>query len=217
MCDIHYRQMEKPDRDADQAMRADEECRQLLIQFPNSKFAPAAQQKLRNIQEVLAESEYRVGSFYYSKGALVSAANRLQGLTDHYPLFSRADEALWKLGDSYSARMADGSRLRRPRHYARIVRDYPLSPYVEQAKKRLAASGTAHPRARSGRRWPHEVRAGEPGQARHHEPFLGGLPQGAGRLRGGEVGYAGDVGPATDHSGHAFPASSRPARRSART
>ena len=54
VCDIHYKQMEKSDRDPMHAFRAEDECRQLLVQFPNSKFAPDAQQKLRNIQEVLA-------------------------------------------------------------------------------------------------------------------------------------------------------------------
>jgi outer membrane protein assembly factor BamD len=139
VCDIHIRQMEKPDRDVDQAMRADEECRTLVAQFPNSPNAPAAQQKLRNIQEVLAEAEYRIGSYYYSKGSLVSAANRLQGLTDHYPLFSKADEALWKQGDSYTR--LGGGRLssQAAAAFARIVRDYPLSPYVDQAKKRLTS------------------------------------------------------------------------------
>src|SRR5918993_5191753 len=51
VCMIHYRQMEKPDRDNLHAVRAEEECRNLLRQFPNSKFAPRAQQLLRNIQE----------------------------------------------------------------------------------------------------------------------------------------------------------------------
>ena len=139
VCDIHVRQMEKPDRDADQAMRADEECRTLVTQFPNSPNAPAAQQKLRNIQEVLAETEFRIGSYYYGKSSLVAAANRLQGLTDHYPLFSKADEALWKEGDSYSR--LGGGRLspQAANAFSRIVRDYPLSPWVDQAKKRLTS------------------------------------------------------------------------------
>src|SRR5512147_619051 len=61
VCSIHYKQMEKPDRDTIHAMRAEDECRQLLVQYPNSKFAPQVQQMLRNIQEVLAEHEYRTG------------------------------------------------------------------------------------------------------------------------------------------------------------
>src|SRR5436305_7344592 len=58
VCDIHYKQMEKPDRDPMHALRAEQECKQLVTQFPNSNFANAGRQKLRNIQEVLAESEY---------------------------------------------------------------------------------------------------------------------------------------------------------------
>jgi outer membrane protein assembly factor BamD len=99
ICTIHYRQMEKPDRDMTHALRAEDECRQLVIQFPNSKFAPIAQQRLREIQEVIAEGEFRVGSFYHTKGSHPAAANRLQALVDHFPLYSQADLALWQLGD----------------------------------------------------------------------------------------------------------------------
>src|SRR5215471_1823469 len=81
VCDIHYKQMEKSDRDPMHAFRAEDECRQLLVQFPNSKFAPEAQQKLRNIQEVLAEHEFRAGYFYFNKGSFPAAANRFQALT----------------------------------------------------------------------------------------------------------------------------------------
>lgn len=146
VCSIHYRQMEKPDRDTVHALRAEEECRQLLVQFPNSRFAPEAQQKLRNIQEVLAEHEYRTGMFYHTKGSFPAAANRLQAMVDHYPLFSKADEALWNLADSYD-RMGDRFDDRVAHAYTRIVRDYPLSPRVEEAKQRLMAMNRPVPEA----------------------------------------------------------------------
>src|SRR5437867_9651930 len=38
VCEIHIKQMEKADRDPNNALRAEQECRQLLVQFPNSKF-----------------------------------------------------------------------------------------------------------------------------------------------------------------------------------
>ncbi|GIU74067.1 MAG: hypothetical protein KatS3mg004_1154 [Bryobacteraceae bacterium] len=136
ICEIHYKQMEKPDRDSTHALRAEEECRQVLTQFPNSRFAPIAAQKLREIQEVLSEGEYRVGAFYHQKGSLGAASNRLQALTDHYPLYSGADQALWRLGDSYM-RMGPRFRQKSIAAYQRIVREYPLSPLVEQAKKKL--------------------------------------------------------------------------------
>src|ERR1700683_2962143 len=63
VCDIHYRQMEKADRDNAQAQRAEDECRQVIVQFPNSKFTDKAKQMLRNVQEVLADKEFRTGDF----------------------------------------------------------------------------------------------------------------------------------------------------------
>jgi outer membrane protein assembly factor BamD len=146
VCGIHYQQMDKPDRDPDQALRADEECRQVLIQFPNSKFAPRAEQILRNVQEVLADREYKIGSYYHTKGSFPAAAARLQAVTDQYPLYSKADDALWKLADSYSrmpARFAD----RAAEAYARIVRDYPLSSYLDAARRKLQAMERPIPEA----------------------------------------------------------------------
>src|SRR5499427_7783737 len=63
ICKMQYNQMEKADRDPTHALRAEDECRQLLVQFPNSKFAPDAQQMMRNIQEVLGDKEFKVGFF----------------------------------------------------------------------------------------------------------------------------------------------------------
>ena len=136
ICMIHYKQMQKPDRDINQAMRAEEECKQMLTQFPNSKFAPQVGQLLRNIQEAIAEGEYRVGSFYHKKGSFPAAANRLQTLTDHYPIYSQADEALWQLGDAYS-KMGNRFRERAGQAYSRIVKEYPLSARADEAKQML--------------------------------------------------------------------------------
>src|SRR6266545_4721176 len=146
VCMIHYKQMEKADRDPLHAMRAEEECRQLLVQFPNSKFAPDAQQMLRDIQEVLADHEYRTGVFYHHKGSFPAAASRLQTLTEQFPLFSQADEALWELGDSYQ-RMGDRFENQASAAYSRIVREYPLSPRADAAKEKLLAMKRPVPEA----------------------------------------------------------------------
>ena len=137
LCDIHYKQMDKPDRDPNQTLRAEQECKQVLIQYPNSKFVPDAEQKLRDIQEVLGEAEMRAGTFYYSKGSWAAAANRLTGLADTYPLYSRTDEALWKEADAYS-HMGPRFRQKSGDALATIVRSYPLSTYADPAKKKLA-------------------------------------------------------------------------------
>ena len=146
ICGIHVKQMEKIDRDTTQALRAEQECRTLLTQFPNSKFAPEAEQKLRDIQEVIGGGEFKVGSFYHHKGSLPAAANRLSGLVQQYPLFSAADEALWLQGDSYT-RMGARFKPQAVTAYQRIVRDYPLSDYSAEAKKKLLSMEADVPEA----------------------------------------------------------------------
>jgi len=146
VCDIHFRQMEKPDRDPLHAVRAQDECRQLLLQYPNSKFAPETEQKLRDVQEVLAAHEFAAGSFYHHKGSFPAAANRLLGLVNQYPLFSQADDALWMLADSYE-RMGDRFEDRAAAAYSRIVREYPLSDHAKAAKEKLIAMKRPVPQA----------------------------------------------------------------------
>src|SRR6476619_6093639 len=64
IANIHYQQMEKPDRDYTHAMRAEEEYRNLIMQFPDSKLLPEAKLRLMEVQEVLADREYNIGRFY---------------------------------------------------------------------------------------------------------------------------------------------------------
>src|SRR2546430_144798 len=101
VANIHYKQMEKPDRDYTHAKRAEDEYKQLMQQFPDSQLVPQAKQRLREVQEVLAEREYRVGRFYYLRESYIAGIARLKTLTDTYPLYSRSESALYMLGDSY--------------------------------------------------------------------------------------------------------------------
>src|SRR5215475_739087 len=95
---MHYRQMEKPDRDFAQASRAAEEYRVLIQQYPDSPLVPQAKQKLREVQEVLAERQYRIAHFYYLRDNMAASQARLESLIESYPLYSGADEALYELG-----------------------------------------------------------------------------------------------------------------------
>ena len=136
VCDIHYKQMDRSDRDWTQSLRAEEECRQVLVQFPNSKFAPQAAQKLREIQESLAEHEFVVGNFYWRKDMNPAAANRMSAMVDQYPLYSKAGEALFEAGDAYS-KMGPRFRKASADMFGRVVRDYPLSARADESKRRL--------------------------------------------------------------------------------
>jgi len=133
----HYRQMEKPDRDRTQAREAEDAFQTFLEKYPKDPLADKAAQHLREVQEVLAEGDFRIGYFYYTtRGDKRAAASRLASLVNRYPLYSKADRALWMLGNIWEG--TEKKELAAP-YYARIVREDPLSPFVPQAKDKLKA------------------------------------------------------------------------------
>jgi len=138
----HYRQMEKPDRDRTEARAAEDEFQTYLQKYPNDPLEGKAEQHLREVQEVLAEGDYRVGYYYFVKGDKRAAESRLRSVTRRYPLYSKADKALWMLGSIW-----EGSEKKdfAVNYYAQIVRNYPLSPLVPDAKERLKALGAPVP------------------------------------------------------------------------
>src|SRR5271156_2732752 len=163
VADIHYQQMEKPDRDFTHAERAEEEYRALIQEYPDSKLVPKAKQRLREVQEVLAEREYEIGRFYYLRLAYPAAIARLKTLADRYPLYSGADEALFLLGQSYegeinairkNARLTEVVKTRllgdqtkeASAAYDIIITRYPAMDRAVDAKARLEALHQPVPR-----------------------------------------------------------------------
>jgi outer membrane protein assembly factor BamD len=138
----HYKQMEKPDRDRTEARAAEEEFQTFLSKYPNDPLAGKAEQHLREVQEVLAEGDFRIGYYYYLKGDKKAAESRLRTLVMRYPLYSKADRTLWMLGGIW-----EGTEKKEfaSNYYARIVRNYPLSPLVPDAKSRLKTMGAPVP------------------------------------------------------------------------
>ena len=158
VADIHYRQMEKADRDYTHAKRAEDEYRQVLLQYPDSKLAEQARVKLLEVQEILADREYRIGRFYYMRGSWAAAIARLKSVTDTYPLYSGADEALFMLGQAEEqeidmirkipkAGLPEVARAKLVKQYTdaaeaaydKIVTRYPVMPRADDAKARLKA------------------------------------------------------------------------------
>ena len=144
ICKMQFDQMDKSDRDPHHALRAQEECKDVLLEFPNSKHAVEAAQYLRDVQEVLADEEYRVQTFYWKKGSFPASANRGQALTDQFPLYSHAPEANWLLADAYQ-HLGDRFENQQASAYGKIVQEYPLSPQADSAKLRLQAMGKPLP------------------------------------------------------------------------
>ncbi len=154
--DIYFMQMEKPDRDYSNAEKAELKYREMIQQFPDSSLIPRAKQKLREVQEVLAEREYQIGAYYSTRENWPGSIARLQTVADTYPLYSKSDEVWLTIGDDYAgeakkvqlARGLPGAvreRLEQVYYdkaaaaYSKVVTRYPMAPMVEEARDRLIA------------------------------------------------------------------------------
>ena len=140
----HFKEMEKPDRDRTEAKAAEEEFQTFLAKYPKDPLVPKAEQHLREVQEVLAEGDFRIGYYYFVKGDRRAAAGRLLSITKRYPLYSKSDDALWMLGDIFEK--SEKKEIASV-YYARIVKEYPLSPRVGDAKGKLVAFHVPVPQA----------------------------------------------------------------------
>ncbi len=180
----HYRQMEKPDRDHAEAVQAEAEFQTFLEKYPNSPILPQAEQHLRDVQEVLAEGNFSVASFYYMRTAYRAAGARLIELTNRYPLYSQADQANWMLGQIYEK--GEHNEIA-ARYYSRIVKDYPLSPLVGDAKNKLVKFGVPVPPAdpTALARMQKDQSIGRPGLLRRTSGYLKSSPDVSSASRNG--------------------------------
>jgi outer membrane protein assembly factor BamD len=154
--DIYYQQMEKPDRDFNNAVNAEKQYRKMINMFPDSTLIPRAKQKLRDVQEVLAERETQIGLYYESRDNYSASIARLETVVDTFPLYSKSDLALLSIGDAYAGeahavQIAPGlpgavrERLRAlyqdraAAAYGKVITRYPMAPRVEDARDRLVA------------------------------------------------------------------------------
>jgi len=138
----HYRRMEKSDRDRSEALEAEAAFQAFIQKYPNTEFTPKAEQRLREAQEVLADGDFRIASFYYLRRVDKAAAPRLIDLVNRYPLYSAADRANWMLGAIYERNEHNDMAAT---YYTRLVKQYPLSPLAAEAKTKLAKFGDPVP------------------------------------------------------------------------
>jgi outer membrane protein assembly factor BamD len=138
----NYNEMPKADRDNTHTKMAEEEFQTFIQKYPKDPLEPQAEQRLREVQEILAESQFRIAYYYYVKGDRRAAAGRLAPLVNRYPLYSKSDQALWMLGDVFEKSerkdIAGG-------YYSLLVKNYPLSQKAPLAKDKLKSFGVPIP------------------------------------------------------------------------
>lgn len=99
MADLSRQKLSERDQQA--ARDAYQAFKQLIEQFPESKYTPDAKLRMDYIVNALADYEVHVARYYLRRGAYVAAANRAQQAITTYPQTKASEEALAIMSQAY--------------------------------------------------------------------------------------------------------------------
>jgi len=88
-------------RDIGTAREAFATLGQLISLYPNSPYSPDARQRLISLRNQLARSEINVANYYFSRGALVAAANRGQYVVENFQQSPAVADGLAVMAQAY--------------------------------------------------------------------------------------------------------------------
>ena len=125
---------EKPDRDQTATREAIEQYRNLIREFPDSGYAGAGRERVRQLTDLLAEHDFAVGFFYFRKGATASALSRFTAVEQRFPEYAGRDKLFY-----YEARSLErlGRRDEAKRYFGRILEEFPKSEYAKKARPKV--------------------------------------------------------------------------------
>lgn len=117
------------ERDQQASRDAFQSFKQLVDQYPQSRYADDARLRMRYIINALAAYEVHVARYYFRRGAYVAAANRAQQTVQEFRSAPAVEEALYLMVESY-----DKLGLEQLRDDARrvLAQNFPNSALVER-------------------------------------------------------------------------------------
>jgi outer membrane protein assembly factor BamD len=96
-------QQDLSERDPKSAHDSFEAFKELLVRYPNSRYAPDAKTRMQYLINALARSEIHAASYYHRRGAHIAALNRAKNVLKLYPQAPQTADALRIMVKSYDA------------------------------------------------------------------------------------------------------------------
>lgn len=83
-----------PVRDPDAASQAFDTFKELVVLYPNSRFAPEARRRMHELVLAQASNELQIAQYYFDRQAYVAALDRAQSVVTNFQQTPQRDEAL---------------------------------------------------------------------------------------------------------------------------
>lgn len=129
-------------RDPSPIQKALEAFERVRKDFPGSRHDGPALQRIQDCHDLLAQTHFFVGQFYYRRGSYLAAAHRFDQIMKLYPDKSVAPDALYFLALSYHDLGADDWA---SEQLTLLAEKYPNSTYAGEGKSLLAKIADAQP------------------------------------------------------------------------
>jgi len=124
----------KADRDQAPTREAIQQYQALIREYPDSAYAGAARERVRQLADLLAEHDFAVGYFYMRKGSLGSAMGRFTAIEERYPDYAEKDKLFYYQGRILTRLGRDDEAAR---YYSRLLEEYPKSDFAKRARDRM--------------------------------------------------------------------------------
>lgn len=123
------------DRDPAPIIKAQGAFEKLLHEYPGSKYQAEAVEKIKACNDLMAQTYYFVGQFYYRRESYLAAAYRFESIVKKFPEMEVAPDALYYLALSYSELGANDWAHDK---LVQLAQQYPHHKHQEESKTLLA-------------------------------------------------------------------------------
>ena len=129
-------QMLAPDRDQTATRDVVRELQAFIERYPNSSMLAEARKLLRDAQDRLSESSYRIGMTYFRMKWMRGAIDRFREVLKTDPEYTRRDSVYYYLGEAL--RQNKETQAEALPYYERLLKEFEQSEHLEDARKRVA-------------------------------------------------------------------------------
>jgi len=103
----YFKMVQTVDRDPEPMYKALESFEKLLKEYPGNRYQGEAEERIKECNNLIAQTHLMVGQFYFKKDAFLAAASRFELVLKEYPDMDVAADALYYLALTYTEIGAD--------------------------------------------------------------------------------------------------------------